>query len=246
MNMNEVNESWWMLSLISIKIGQFPWTAAKDTHNKERIWRVSVSGNSMDVDKVTSQRSDIYYQDEKAGVWSELQRRGGSALHVFIVCPSSRQLLRKSMSIFFNNIPRLIHTLELLKWICLLGSFLPRETTASRRRDIYSHFPLHFPGVRSIMHHPNSRWKPSKCHSPIVSDSQETPTHRRAPADKQKDSINKRVRGGNKQPRRPGRLICFTAGAQEQNTGGNSLWTQLPAVKSAHKHHQAACEGALR
>lgn len=36
----------------------------------------------MDVDKVTSQRSDIYYQDEKAGVWSELKHRGGGALHV--------------------------------------------------------------------------------------------------------------------------------------------------------------------
>lgn len=59
MNMNEVNESWWMLSLISIKIRYFPWTSAKDTHNKEQIWRVSLSSDLMDVDKVTSQCSDI-------------------------------------------------------------------------------------------------------------------------------------------------------------------------------------------
>lgn len=55
MHMNKVNESWWMLSLISIKIRLFPWTSVKDTHNKEQIWRVSLSSNLMDVDKFTSQ-----------------------------------------------------------------------------------------------------------------------------------------------------------------------------------------------
>lgn len=33
MNMNEVNESWWMLALIYIKIRQFPWTFAKDIYS---------------------------------------------------------------------------------------------------------------------------------------------------------------------------------------------------------------------
>lgn len=127
--------------------------------------------------------------------WSELKRWGGCSSFL-IVCPSSRPLLKKKKNQcrFFNNILRLIYTLELLKWICLLGTLLPRRPLLADE-EIYTLIFLFIFLVSDQSCTIPTQGETHQSVIPPLSMIHRKLEHTDGQADKQKDSINKRVRG---------------------------------------------------
>lgn len=125
-------------------------------------------------------------------IWAETLRRLQFAL--LIVCPASRQLLKKNNNKcrFFNNILGLFYTLELLKWICPLGSFLP-ERPLPADEEIYT---LIFLFIFLVSDQSCTIPTQGETHQnviPPLSVIHRKLRHTDGQADKQKDSINKRV-----------------------------------------------------
>lgn len=195
MNMNEVNESWWVLSLISIKIRQFPWTSAKDIHNKEQIWRVSLSSNLMDVDKVTSQAM-IYnvWTRTLSMIWAETLRWLQFIFNSLsiVMAVAKKKKINVAFKRSLNNILRPIYTLELLKWICLLGSLLPERPLLADEE--YTLIFLFIFLVSDQSYTIPTQGESHQSVIPLFSVIHRKSRHTDGRPDKQKDSINKRVR----------------------------------------------------
>lgn len=165
-------------------------------------------------------------------VWSELRRRGGcSSLFnsLSIVMEIAKEIdvdLKRSS----NNILGLIYTLELLKWICLLGSFLP-ERPLLADQEIYT---LIFLFIFLVSDQSCTIPTQGETHQSVIPPlsmiHRKLRRHTDGQADKQKDSINKRVKG-KQTAAMPGEINLLYCQSSRAKQGGKFTVNTTPSRK---------------